>query len=175
VPIEILQEEVRLMLTDFMLNKQTLLFKMKENAKKIQRIRHFTIKTLKKAKLQSHQYVPNTLQIIGFVLHHCHCVYVTSPPESVINHCVFHITNCLIDLGFTAPCSFKQTFVIGMLYLMKSGLCVKNVYWLPQIHALQRHLPHENSLEKMFSMSIKLICETENEIKMLLRRRNKLL
>jgi hypothetical protein len=64
---------------------------------------------------------------------------------------------------------------VGLLYLMKQGLTIQNTQWLPQVQALQQCLPHETCLEKAFKLSMKLVCETENEVKLALRHRVKLL
>jgi len=118
----------------------------------------------------------------------------------------------MVDLGYTTSISSRESVVIGLLYLMKSGFCEpcfesyvfgKGLYyyllctlftcvsifmyifsyivlaglhdWLPRFNILNYCLPHENSLEKYFGYSIKIVCETENEVKSILRSRNKIL
>ena len=62
-----------------------------------------------------------------------------------------------------------QDLVCGMLYMLKSGLSFQNKVLLKAIPELDRCLPHENKIEGYFGVSSKVICMTENEVKLVFR------
>ena len=88
--------------------------------------------------------------------------------------CASIITRCIHDLARTNK-NYHQfstrQFIVGLLYLMRHGLMVEHHIWLPKVSILECSLPQENQLRKMFQLSPKIICETENEVKRLLRER----
>lgn len=77
-----------------------------------------------------------------------------------------------LQLFFGARC---DSVIVGMLYLMKQGLKVQNKEWLPRVHDLAFCLPHEGCLDWFPGFSMKIICETENMIKLALRQQTRAL
>jgi hypothetical protein len=63
----------------------------------------------------------------------------------------------------------QETFVVGLLYLMRTGLVIHNTYVLPKCHALHRLLPLESHLQPHFGIKCKSITEIENLIKIQIR------
>lgn len=63
----------------------------------------------------------------------------------------------------------RQTLVVGLLYLMRSGLTVHDTCLLPRLAALQELLPLESYLPQHFEIKCKSITEVENLVKMQLR------
>jgi hypothetical protein len=61
-----------------------------------------------------------------------------------------------------------KALVIGLLYLLRSGLVHKNITVLPRHRLLNFVLPPENFIS-MFDVKSKIITETENIIKCYLR------
>ena len=92
-----------------------------------------------------------------------------SVSQDFCNLCSFYIFQCLKQINIINISNKRVNFVIGILYLMKRGLVIHNKQLLPQILHLNYCLPHEINLEKLYQLSMKLICETENELKMTLR------
>ena len=92
----------------------------------------------------------------------------------VIHRCTEILMRCISDL---VPHSRNkkqlgsENFIVGVLYLMRQGLVFEGVTWLPKIPSLHLCLPQENTLSKVFKISNKVICETENDIKSMLRHR----
>lgn len=168
-------EQVTFIIRDFLFNKKMILCKQKEISKKIAKIHNHVIAVVKQCKLTAPEQYPNILHILADIFHHIHLPYSILPTDEIALFCIQHITKCMFDMGFTNSVDNKTNLVIGLLYLMKSGLCINNNYWLPKYNILNHCLPHENSLEKHFHLSIKIICETENEIKLFLRQRSQLL
>jgi hypothetical protein len=62
-----------------------------------------------------------------------------------------------------------QELVCGLLFMLKPGLIFGNRVLLPAIPELQRCLPPENKLQSFLGVSSKIICMTENEVKMIFR------
>jgi len=85
--------------------------------------------------------------------------------------CVDHINyfcRAFLDaLRCTPPSVKMQGFVVGLLYLMRSGLIIcGNVEVVPKIDVLALALPSENHVKVVFKMSTKIMTEVENFIKM---------
>jgi hypothetical protein len=73
-------------------------------------------------------------------------------------------------LRCTPPAVKMQGFVVGLLYLMRTGLILcGNVEIVPQIKELALVLPSENHIKVVFKLSTKIMTEVENFIKMTIR------
>jgi hypothetical protein len=59
--------------------------------------------------------------------------------------------------------------VIGLMYLMRYGIIVKDVVVLPRLTALHSTLPLESHLQNVFATKGKVITETENTVKQVLK------
>jgi hypothetical protein len=162
---------IMFIINDFLLGEKMKQCRIKENIKKIQKIHTNTTRWLKSYKL-THNISPSIHDVIAQALVSTKINFCVPPQSCIINTCVQHITKCVIDCDLIQHVNNKPYFVIGLLYLMKSGLCINNAYWLPRTPSLLFHLPQENSLEKSFGISIKTICETENCIKIILRNKH---
>ena len=68
-----------------------------------------------------------------------------------------------------------QSFVLGVLYLMRSGLTAYDICLLPKIDNLNECLPYESNLVRYFGLRAKTLTDIENKIKFLLRQTNALL
>jgi hypothetical protein len=62
-----------------------------------------------------------------------------------------------------------QGIVVGLMYLMRCGIIVKGVVVLPRLQLLHDVLPLETHLNQMFNIKGKVITETENTIKQVLK------
>jgi len=90
--------------------------------------------------------------------------------RSLAAACVEHINSfcrAFLDaLRCTPPAVKMQGFVVGLLYLMRSGLVIcGNVEIVPRVDALALALPSENHVKVVFKMSTKIMTEVENFIK----------
>jgi hypothetical protein len=61
-----------------------------------------------------------------------------------------------------------KTMIIGLLYLLRSGLVHRSITILPQYRSLTYLLPPENYIN-LFGVKSKIITETENIVKCHLR------
>jgi len=62
-----------------------------------------------------------------------------------------------------------RTMVYGLLYLMRTGITVHNVCFLPVLKELAWCLPTESNLTRFFNFKAKHITEIENRFKFMLR------
>jgi hypothetical protein len=60
--------------------------------------------------------------------------------------------------------------VVGLMYLMRCGIIVKGIVVLPKLHMLYNMLPLETHLPTLFGVKGKVITETENTVKQVLKR-----
>ena len=172
--LEKLSNDVTYILSNFLFHRKMAMCKAKENKKKLHKFNINLVKHLKSFKASHPLTLPNLPTIITQTLYETpHLVLSHMPTQAHLDTAARFITKCLHELG--EPPGSRQSMVIGLLYLMKSGLIMNNCYWLPKFEDLNYCLPHENSLEKFFGISIKIICETENEVKLLLRQKSKTL
>lgn len=94
--------------------------------------------------------------------------------EHVAQKCSISITRFLYILENISPEIFnflkKHILIVGLLYLMRSGLSIFDMGILPKIDMLKSLLPIENNLMQFFQIKCKFITETENVVKLQLRK-----
>ena len=87
-----------------------------------------------------------------------------------VDHAVFFCRTFLDALKCTPPAVKMHGFIIGLLYLMRAGMCIcGNVVIVPHVQGLEDVLPSENQIKSVFGLSTKIITEVENVIKLTLR------
>ena len=172
-------DEVLVTVEWFLAGPTSVLCKEEEAARTLARCHALTIKSLKQHKMDAAAQDPPALpclpSILADTLHALRPRQCARATPQLCRFCAHHIAKCLRNLCLGGAQSKRASLVIGLLYLMKQGLTIQNVQWLPRVPSLQQCLPHETCLEKMFKLSMKLVCETENEIKLALRQRVKML
>ena len=164
----------------FLAGSTALACKQEEVARTLARCHTLTVKILKQHKMDTASRggpppLPCLPSILADTLHAPRPRQCSRATPQLCRFCAQHITKCLLNLCLGHAQAKRVSLVIGLLYLMKQGLTIQNVQWLPRVPSLQQCLPHETCLEKMFRLSMKLVCETENEIKLALRQRVKML
>ena len=168
-------DEVNYVVNNFFCHNNMTLCKNKEHKKKIHRIQSAAVVYLKTFKLKNPGRGVLFHDMLAYAIHRAKVPYSTDPSPELIDQCVTNISRAVIDLHLQKSTNDRANIIIGMLYLMKSGLEYQREFWLPKVPGLNNCLPHENSLEKCFDISVKIICDTENTIKMILRGRRKML
>lgn len=165
-------DEVLSMVKWFLSGNLSVACKRDEVDKTVARAHSATIKTLKNHKMSQASglgTLPCFLTVIAQTLFYLKLKLYSKASNELCTFCATHITQCLNNLQLVNAQSRKVNLILGMLYLMKQGLVIQNKQWLPRTPELNHCLPHETSLEKVFKLSMKLVCETENEIKLALR------
>lgn len=93
--------------------------------------------------------------------------------NALVNICAQYICVCMNishhKLCINVKLSDIKHNVIGLLYMMRFGICVQEVVVLPMIKDLRYILPPENMLYKIFKCPCKIITEIENKYKMRIR------
>lgn len=89
--------------------------------------------------------------------------------QASIKHCKIVFRNMVTMFGMP----YKQTelvhIIVGILYLMRSGIMYGNLIILPKIDKIENLLPSETLLQNAFNVRAKYLTETENRIKFCLR------
>jgi hypothetical protein len=130
------------------------------------------IKSVRKHKLGSQRRFSLCIpEMFAIILHEQTFANCSIASDQLCHTCTNHITRCITDLDWARFESKHMRMVVGLLYLMKKGLIYNNVQWLQAVPELAACLPPESVLEKQFNLSMKLVCDTENEVKLTLRQR----
>lgn len=168
-------EEIYAVVKWFLLGGQSQACKRDEISKLLTKYQFNLIKNLKQRKhdpfRKQSPVMPCIVSAIAHALHSVRPKHIKFATEDLCVFCSTQIFKCLKSIQLNNVQGRKVNVVIGMLYLMKQGLVVQNIQWLPKVTSLSECLPHETSLEKTFQLCMKLVCETENEIKLALRQR----
>jgi hypothetical protein len=175
-----LSDEVHTIVEWFLLGSASRACKEDEVDRTLARCSAHVVKSLKQHKMETagedRRSLPCIPTILAQTMHHVRPRHCTTASAEMCAFCSQHITKCLVNLNIPCAQQAKRvSTVVGLLYLMKQGLTIQNVQWLPRVPSLVNCLPHETCLEKTFKLSMKLVCETENEVKLALRQRVKLL
>lgn len=174
-----LADEVDTIVNWFLLGAASQGCKIEEVDRTLARCHAHVVKALKLHKMETageeKRCLPCLPAILAQTMHNVKPKHSLVASEELCRFCSQHITKCLLNLNLAGVQAKRVSTVVGLLYLMKQGLTIQNVQWLPRVPSLVNCLPHETCLEKTFKLSMKLVCETENEVKLALRQRVKLL
>ena len=88
--------------------------------------------------------------------------------KSAIDACSQAIS-LMLNTGMTFKSPEVKKITVGLLYLMRSGVFIKQSVILKQLVDMQKVLPPENILLKSYGIHPKFITETENRLKFSLR------
>jgi len=168
-----LEQDVLDVVEWFLLSAATRACKHDELTRTVTRACVLVVKALKEHKLEGAHRLPCLPTALARVMHVLRPQRIAAPRRALCAFCAQHIARCLRELDMR-PCAHKRvSLVVGLLYLMKKGLVIRGDQWLPRCPSLGHCLPHETCLEKGFRLSPKLVCETENEVKLVLRQRSR--
>lgn len=145
-----------------------------ENAKLYARLTQHLFKTLKLFKVDHPRQSPNICHMLAAALaRERSWHFIEEPSEALVRQCSHHIEKCLRDLqdkGVKITSGMRmQEMVCGLLFMLQNGLIYRTRVLLPAVPEIQRCLPPENKIRTFFGVSSKIICMTENEVKMVFR------
>ena len=172
-PLQI--DEIQSIVTWFIMGTKSCKCKSDEISKILAKYQYAFVKTLKQNKLRKEG--DKSIKWHCIVTAISQALFQVKPKliqgatHELCSFCSTHIYKCLKSIRLNNVQNRKVNIIIGMLYLMKQGLVIQNIQWLPRVEKLNQCLPHETNLEKTFQLCMKLVCETENEIKLALRQR----
>ncbi len=145
-----------------------------ENARQYARLTQNMHRQMRLFKLAQPGVPPNVCHILASAIsQERYWRFIEEASDDLVEHCTTNITKCLIELRSRgvklASGTRLQDMVCGLLYMLKTGLIFKDRMLLLSIPEIDRCLPHENKIESYFGISSKVICMTENEVKLLFR------
>ena len=148
--------------------------RIQENKKQYQKMSHHMYKQMKIFKMYNPGKYPNICQIIASCMaQEKYWRFIKEASEDLSLQCAHNITICLLELrnkGAKITSGTRlQELVCGLLYMIKNGLTFNNRILLKAIPEIDSCLPHENKIELYFGISSKVICMTENEVKLIFR------
>jgi hypothetical protein len=166
--------EVLLVVSSLLLGQRATYCREQENGKQYTRLAQHMYKMLRAFKMTNPGKIPNVVQILAqSMAQEKYWRFIEAASEDLVHHCARNITLCLLELKSSGarvmPGGKLQDMVCGMLYMLKNGLLFKNRVLLAAIPEVDRCLPHENKIEAYFGISSKVICMTENEVKLIFR------
>ena len=166
--------EVHSVVTFLLTGQRASRCRQQENAKQYGRLTQHMHKQMRLHKLNHPGKLPNVCLILAQAMaqeKYWRFIEEASPP--LIQNCSRNITLCILELKSSGAKvttrSRLQDLVCGMLYMLKHGLTFQNRVLLSAIPEVDRCLPHENKIELYFGISSKVICMTENEVKLIFR------
>ena len=166
-----LEHHVESVVHSFLRGHWAISLRGKDVDKVVEQCSHVLGRVLKRQKSASTQEYPVIVNALSNMIGHVKPRRYDYISDEMLRHCTHGIAWCLCDMKVNRYHCKCDAMIVGMLYLMRQGLKICNKEWLPRVHDLEYCLPHEGCLDKFANLSTKIICETENEIKLVLRQR----
>jgi hypothetical protein len=169
-----LEPEVRCIVHGFLHGQRARAGRLAENAKLCARLQQHLYKALKTFKIRQPGRAPNLCHMLAAAVgRERNWRFIEEASEPLVDECSRCIARCLLDLqakGVKLACKHRmRELVCGLLFMLQNGLIFRDQVLLPAIPEVQRCLPPENKLHGFFGVSSKIICMTENEVKMVFR------
>ena len=146
-----------------------------ETSKLVSKLRTLGLRRMRQYRIA--QVTPNLCEIDAF-LHQCLAGHRIPPPPIFSSCKERNVCVKLAALSIARLISFMRTHcvnvpscvkqggvVVGMLYMMRTGVTIDNITVLPRITQLKRLLPLEQHLPTYFNTRAKVVTEAENVIK----------
>lgn len=169
-----LDAEVHSVVASLLLGERAKRCRERENAKQYARLGQHIHKQMRLFKLTHPGRLPSVCRLLALAMgQERYWRFIEEASEDLVRHCARNIRLCLLQLrsnGAKMTTGTRlQDMVCGMLYMLKHGLIFKDRVLLSAIPEVDRCLPHENKIEAYFGISSKVICMTENEVKLIFR------
>ena len=166
--------EVGIIVENLLMSEKAKQCRVQENKKQYQKMSNHMYKQMKMFKLYNPGKYPNICQIIASCMsQEKYWRFIKEASIDLSNQCAHNITVCILELkskGAKITSGTRlQDLVCGLLYMIKNGLTFNNRILLKAIPEIDLCLPHENKIETYFGISSKVICMTENEVKLIFR------
>jgi len=169
-----LNNEVHTLVTGLLQGERAAQCRLHENARQYHRLAQHMQKQLRVFKLARPNELPNVCQILAAAIQQeRYWRFMETASDELVRHCTANIVACLLELrarGVKLTTGTRmQDLVCGLLFMLKHGLAFQGKVLLSAIPEVDRCLPHENKIEAYFGISSKVICMTENEVKLTFR------
>jgi hypothetical protein len=174
VVIHDLVTEVRGVVASLLLGERAARCREQENTRQYARLSMHIQRQMRVFKLAHPRRAPNVCWLLaGAMAQERYWRFIEEASEDLVKHCAQNISQCLLQLranGAKVVVGGRlQDMVCGMLYMLKHGLVFHDRVLLAAIPEVDQCLPHENKIEAYFGISSKVICMTENEVKLVFR------
>ncbi len=171
---QLLFEEVLSIVEFFLSSRRAKVCRESENRKQNTRLAQHMLRQMKSFKLSHPGKSPNVCSILaGAIGQEKYWRFIEQASDSLVCQAAQAIHRSVIEMqkhGMkTAPGTRTRDLVGGLLYMLKHGLVYHERMILAHIPEVERCLPHENKIEAYFGVSSKVICMTENEVKLIFR------
>ena len=170
-----MDHEVFCVVASLLLGERATRCREQENAKQYARLAQHMHKQMRVFKLANPGRLPCVCGLLaGAMQQERYWRFIEEASEDLVRHCAKNITACMLLLRGSGSSKITsgtrmQDLVCGMLYMLKHGLVFHDRVLLSAIPEVDRCLPHENKIEAYFGISSKVICMTENEVKLTFR------
>lgn len=175
-PVELADlDNITRLVTNILASKSTQLSIKTETDKLMSKMRSICVRKMRTYRLLKQ--VPNLCDIDAYLhsMLHGHRI----PPQSVSSSiedrrwcikfaslAISRLISFMRSYCHNIPSCVKQSgIVIGMLYMMRSGVTIDSITVLPRISRLKHILPLEQHLPTFFNVRAKVVTEAENVIK----------
>jgi hypothetical protein len=167
-------EEVLRVAHGFLASRRASVCRENENAKQTVRLGNHMLRQMKSFKLIHPGQRPNVCVILGSaVSQEKYWRFIEQASDELVRKAAQAIHECILAMlkkGLkVTPGIRTRDLVCGLLYMLKNGLIYHERMILSHIPEVERCLPHENKVETYFGVSSKVICMTENEVKLIFR------
>lgn len=171
-----MDSEVYCVVASLLLGERAARCRNQENARQYARLAQHMHKQMRAFKLTNPGCLPSIPCLLAAsVQQERYWRFIEEASDDLVRHCCQNITACLLRLkrnGTKITSGTRlQDLVCGMLYMLRHGLVFRERVLLLAIPEVGRCLPHENKIETYFGISSKVICMTENEVKLAFRER----
>jgi len=167
-------EEVLHATQGFLCGRKARICRETENAKQNLRLCNHMLRQMKNFKLARPGQQPNVCVILGSaVSQEKYWRFIEQASDELVFKAAQAVHECMVAMlrrGLKiTPGGRTRDIVCGLLYMLKHGLFYHERMILSHIPEVERCLPHENKVEAYFGVSSKVICMTENEVKLIFR------
>lgn len=169
-----IEPEVRCIVAGLLLGERARRYRQLENNRQYARLAQHMQRQMRLFKLQHPGRRPGVCEMLASAVgQERYWRFMEEASEDLVRHSAHNITRCLHILkanGIRVSQGQRlRDMVCGMMYMLKNGLVYRDRVLLAAIPEVEKCLPHENKIGAHFGISSKVICMTENEVKLVFR------
>jgi hypothetical protein len=166
--------EVEQTVRSFLTSQRARTCRERENERQSLRIRQHMTRIMKTFKLKNTTQIPNVCVVLAQAIsQEKYWRFIEIASDELIDKASHEIFKCMQEMrkrGLKIPPGGRtREIVCGLMYMLKHGLIYNDRLILANIPEMDKCLPHENKTKTYFGISSKVICMTENEVKLIFR------
>lgn len=169
-----LWDEVLVVVRFFLSGRRAKTCRDNENCKQSTRLTQNMLRQMKAFKLSHPGEMPNVCTILAEAIsQERYWRFIEQASDLLVYKAAQAVHAAIVDMqarGLKITSGTRtRDLVCGLLYMLKHGLVYHECMILTHIPEVEKCLPHENKIETYFGVSSKVICMTENEVKLIFR------